>query len=61
MEMVSGHAMVLSLMAASMVAGGVGRLVSKPMYSELAALLPVPRPASGPAAPAQAPAAAPPP
>ena len=59
MEMVSGHAMVLSLMAASMVAGGVGRLVSKPMYSELAALLPVP--ASGPAAPAQAPAAAPPP
>lgn len=57
MEMISGHAMVLSLMAASMIAGGVGRLVSKPMYHELAGLLPIPRPAP---APAPAPAAPPP-
>jgi H+/Cl- antiporter ClcA len=42
MEMVSGHAMVLSLMACSMVAAGVSRLVSPPMYTALAALLPVP-------------------
>ncbi|MCW5633233.1 MAG: chloride channel protein [Rubrivivax sp.] len=50
MEMVSGHAMVLSLMACTMVAAGVSRLVSAPMYDGLAALLPV----SG-AAPAGAP------
>jgi H+/Cl- antiporter ClcA len=42
MEMVSGHAMVLSLMACSMIASGVGRLVSKPMYTELAARLKLP-------------------
>ncbi len=42
MEMVSGHAMVLSLMACSMVAAGVSRLVARPMYGELAALLPLP-------------------
>lgn len=41
MEMVSGHAMVLSLMACALVATGVSRLVARPMYSELAALLPV--------------------
>lgn len=41
MEMVSGHAMVLSLMATALLAGGVGRLVSRPMYGELAALQPV--------------------
>jgi H+/Cl- antiporter ClcA len=42
MEMVAGHAMVLSLMACSMVAAGVSRLVSRPLYDELAALLAVP-------------------
>jgi H+/Cl- antiporter ClcA len=47
MEMVSGHTMVLSLMACSMVASGVGRLITRPMYTELAALL---MPAPGPAA-----------
>jgi len=44
MEMVSGHAMVLSLMACSMVAGGVSRLVAPSMYGGLAALLPLPPP-----------------
>ncbi len=47
MEMVAGQAMVLSLMACSMVAAGVSRLVSRPLYDELAALLaaaPAPRP-----------------
>lgn len=44
MEMVSGHAMVLSLMACTMVASGVSRLISPPMYEGLAALLPLPPP-----------------
>ena len=39
MEMVSGHAMVLSLMACSLLASGVARLITRPMYLELAALL----------------------
>jgi H+/Cl- antiporter ClcA len=43
MEMVSGHAMVLSLMATSLLASGVSRLLSRPMYPELAMLL-VPQP-----------------
>jgi H+/Cl- antiporter ClcA len=42
MEMVSGHAMVLSLMAGVLVASGAARLLSRPMYVELAGLLPVP-------------------
>lgn len=42
MEMVAGHAMVLSLMACAMLAAGVSRLVAGPMYNELAALLPLP-------------------
>jgi H+/Cl- antiporter ClcA len=42
MEMVAGHAMVLSLMACAMVAAGLSRLLSRPMYQELADLLPVP-------------------
>ncbi len=53
MEMVSGHSMVLSLMACSMVAAGVSRLVARPMYGELAMLLPIPGlmpPAAPPAA-----------
>ncbi len=49
MEMVSGHAMVLSLMACSMVAAGVSRLLSRPMYGQLAALLPLPPPEPPPA------------
>jgi len=42
MEMVSGQAMVLSLMACALLASGVARLVARPMYGELAALLPIP-------------------
>jgi H+/Cl- antiporter ClcA len=42
MEMVSGHAMVLSLMACALLANGVARLVTQPMYWELAAMLQVP-------------------
>jgi H+/Cl- antiporter ClcA len=53
MEMVAGHAMVLSLMACAIVAAGVSRLITRPMYGELAALLPLP------AAPAAAPEAVP--
>jgi H+/Cl- antiporter ClcA len=44
MEMVSGQAMVLSLMACALLASGVSRLVSRPMYGELAGLIPVPSP-----------------
>ena len=45
MEMVSGQAMVLSLMASALLAGAVSRLISPPLYGELAALLmPVPDP-----------------
>lgn len=38
MEMVDGHALVLSLMASSMVASGVSRLISAPLYPSLAEL-----------------------
>jgi H+/Cl- antiporter ClcA len=48
MEMVSGQAMVLSLMACALLASGVARLITKPMYGELAALLPLPGPAPAP-------------
>lgn len=41
MEMVSGQAMVLSLMASALLASGIARLVSRPMYLELAHLLPI--------------------
>ena len=51
MEMVSGQAMVLSLMACALMSSGVARLVTRPMYQELANLLPVsPAPARAPAA-----------
>ena len=40
MEMVSGQAMVLSLMACALLSSGVARLVTRPMYQELAGLLP---------------------
>lgn len=43
MEMVSGHAMVLSLMACALCAGGIARLMTPPLYLELAALLPLPQ------------------
>jgi len=36
MEMVDGHALVLSLMATTMVASGVSRLISAPLYPSLA-------------------------
>jgi H+/Cl- antiporter ClcA len=49
MEMVAGQTMVLSLMACALLASGVARLISPPLYPALAALLPLP-PAS-PAAP----------
>jgi H+/Cl- antiporter ClcA len=39
MEMVDGHAMVLSLMATALLASGVSRLVSKTLYSTLTELL----------------------
>jgi H+/Cl- antiporter ClcA len=39
MEMFAGHVMVLSLMATSLLASGVARLLTQPMYVELAALL----------------------
>ncbi|MDZ7855217.1 chloride channel protein [Sphaerotilus sp.] len=50
MEMVSGQAMVLSLMACALLSGGVARLVSPPMYTELAlrwGMPPATRPPSG--------------
>jgi H+/Cl- antiporter ClcA len=51
MEMVSGQAMVLSLMACALLASGVARLVTRPMYQELAELLPVPPRTLPPGAP----------
>lgn len=36
MEMVDGHAMVLSLMACALVASGISRLISRPLYGTLA-------------------------
>ena len=42
MEMVAGQAMVLSLMACALLASGIARLLTRPMYPELAALVPVP-------------------
>ena len=38
MEMVDGHAMVLSLMACALVASAVSRLLSPPLYATLAAV-----------------------
>lgn len=38
MEMVDGHALVLSLMATALVASGVSRLISAPLYTSLAEL-----------------------
>jgi H+/Cl- antiporter ClcA len=44
MEMVSGHTMVLSLMATALLSSGIARLLTRPMYLELAALLAAPHP-----------------
>jgi H+/Cl- antiporter ClcA len=47
MDMVAGQAMVLSLMACALLASGLSRMVSPPMYGELASLLilpPMPEP-----------------
>lgn len=38
MEMVDGHALVLSLMACALVASGISRLISAPLYATLAEL-----------------------
>lgn len=38
MEMVDGHAMVLSLMACALVASGISKLISRPLYGTLASL-----------------------
>lgn len=38
MEMVDGHALVLSMMASAMVASGVSKLISSPLYPSLAEL-----------------------
>lgn len=38
MEMVDGHALVLSLMATALVASGISRLISAPLYASLADL-----------------------
>ena len=46
MEMVAGHAMVLSLMATALLASAVARWLTEPMYLELAALLAPPEPPS---------------
>lgn len=58
MEMVSGHAMVLSLMACALLASGVSRLITRPLYPELAAGLGIPPrrepPASAHASPSSA-------
>ncbi len=51
MEMVSGHAMVLSLMATALLASALARWVTRPMYVELAALCMPPRPAADPVPP----------
>jgi len=62
MEMVDGHVMVLSLMACTLVASGVARILSRPLYPMLAQLQlerlprttapePEPEPAAAPALP----------
>ncbi len=56
MEMVDGHAMVLSLMACALVASAVSRVICRPLYPALTELqlrrLPPRAPAPGPQAPA---------
>ena len=47
--MVSGQAMVLSLMACALLSSGISHLISPSMYGALAALLPVPAATPDPA------------
>lgn len=51
MEMVDGHGLVLSLMACALLASGISRLISVPLYSALAdiQLLRIPKEATDPA------------
>jgi H+/Cl- antiporter ClcA len=48
MEMVDGHAMVLSLMACALIASAVSRMLSRPLYVALAEmqLARIPRPSN---------------
>lgn len=55
MEMVAGHSMVLSLMATALLASGISRLISRPLYAELAAPFVAPHGTPGPAAEGAAP------
>ncbi|PZP31316.1 MAG: chloride channel protein [Roseateles depolymerans] len=55
MEMVDGHAMVLSLMACALIASGVSRLISPPLYRALTQLQLARLPARASAQAAQAP------
>ncbi len=61
MEMINGHAMVLSLMACALVSSGLSRLIGKPLYATLALAqlerLPAPAQPAEPAPPAEPPAA----
>lgn len=57
MEMVDGHALVLSLMACALISSGISKLISAPLYGSLAELqllrlLPAQRPLRPPAPPA---------
>ncbi len=67
MEMVDGRAMVLSLMAAAMLASLISRMISRPLYSTLAEFMllqlkaPPEAPPPAPAEPMPAPATEPPP
>jgi H+/Cl- antiporter ClcA len=60
MEMVDGHAMVLSLMACTLVASLVSRMVSRPLYPTLADLMLRQLAVTAPSAPSPAAATAPP-
>jgi H+/Cl- antiporter ClcA len=51
MEMVDGHAMVLSLMACALVSSGISRVLSSPLYPTLARMQLTRMPSPGPAAP----------
>lgn len=53
MEMIDGHAMVLSLMACSLIASGVSRVLTRPLYSTLAQMQ-LGRLAAAPAVPSEA-------
>lgn len=69
MEMVDGHALVLSLMASAMIASMISRMIARPLYESLALHMlhvaraslpkePEPEPATAPAEPSVEPAKA---